>query len=276
MGAAGAHPRFAMRRLPIVSAVLIVALASVPFAFQHGQPSLGVWRSIEFRCNAIEYGLIPYEITHPGAQLTDPYCQAQPESLLHGDEEPAAGGQAHDHPRTDPGIIADAPTWLTPLTATFMHGSLLHLAASVLALLIFGPRLERRLGRSRTLALFVLGAVASSAALILLAPNLPIATIGATGAVAALVGGHVALWPRARLTPFELPAFAVAAGWLLLDAAIADQDAAQPVAGAGGDIAYLTPAAGLIVGLLLGLLVARRSQPTAPEVRPCPTSALQS
>jgi membrane associated rhomboid family serine protease len=262
-----------MRRLPLVSAALAATLIVVYLGFQHGQLTLGVSRTVDFRCNAIEYGFIPYETTHAGTQLTDPYCQPQPESLLHGGEKPGAGEAGHEHPRTDPGIVADAPTWLTPLTATFMHGGLLHLAGSALALLIFGPRLERRIGPLRFLALFLLGALATTGTLIVTAPNLPIATIGATGATATIIGGHLALWHRSPLTPFELPPLAVAAGWVLLQLAVADLDAAQPVAGAGGDVTYVAPA----VGLLLGLLLAARSRPRpTPEVQPCPTSAPQS
>jgi membrane associated rhomboid family serine protease len=147
-----------------------------------------------------------------------------------------------------------------------MHGGLLHLAASLLALLIFGPRLERRLGPARFLGLFLLAGLASAAALIAIAPNLPIATVGATGAVAGVIAAHLAWWPWSRLTPFELPAPVLAAAWVLLQLRASDIDAAQPVAGDGGDIAYLAPVAGLIVGLLLvfsagRLTPARHRQP---------------
>jgi len=240
-------------RLPIVTAALVAALLIGYLGFQGGQLTIGASRTIEFRCNAVEYGLIPYEVTHPGAQLTDPYCQPQPESLMHSGEEPGADAAGHEHPRTDPGIVADAPTWITPLTSTLMHGGLLHLLASVLGLLVFGPRLERRIGHVRFFALFLLSGLVTAAALVLLAPNLPIATIGATGAVAGVIGAHLALVPRARLTMFELPASVLVGAWIALQVAVANLDAAQPVAGAGGDVAYLVPAAGLILGLLLSI-----------------------
>jgi membrane associated rhomboid family serine protease len=241
---------------PIVTAVLATAMLLAYFGFQEGQLTLGTSRAIEFRCNAIEYGLIPYEITHPGAQLTDPYCQPQPEALMHAGEEPAGGDEAHEHPRSDPGIVADAPAWLTPLTSMFMHGGLLQLGFSVLFLLIFGPRLERHLGRRRFLALFALAGLATAAALIGLSPDLPIATLGATGAVAGVMGAHLALLRGARLTWFELPATALLGVAILLQLAVAGADAAQPVAGSGGDVAYLAPATGLIVGLLVSVLLA--------------------
>jgi membrane associated rhomboid family serine protease len=231
--------------------LLAAALVLVYFGFQGGGLQLGASRGIEFRCNAVEYGLIPYEVTHPGRQLTDPYCQSQE----------AAPHDGHDHPRSDPGLVADAPTWLTPVTSTFMHGGLLPLAASVLFLLIFGPRLERRLGAVRFLAVFLLGGLVSSAALVALAPDLPIVTIGSAGAVGGAIGAHLVLLRGTSLTPFELPGPALLGAWVLAQIAVANLDAAQPVAGAGGDVAYLAPAAGLLVGLLAAV------PRLAPEVR---------
>jgi membrane associated rhomboid family serine protease len=249
--------------------VLAAAMVLVYFGFQGGGLTLGASRGIEFRCNAVEYGLIPYEVTHPGHQLTDPYCQPQPESLLHSGET-AAAEEGHDHPRSDAGIVADAPTWLTVATSTFMHGGVLPLAASVLFLVIFGPGLERRLGAARLLAVFLLAGLAAAATLVAVAPDLPIATIGSAGAVTGVIGAHLVLLRGARLTLFELPAPALLGAWILAQVAVANLDAGQPVAGAGGDIAYLAPAGGLIVGLLLAI------PRLAPEVRPCPTSAPRS
>jgi membrane associated rhomboid family serine protease len=247
----GARPPLSMRSSrPIITAFLAAALVVTYFGFQGGAEILGVSRGIEFRCNAVEYGVIPYEVTHPGEQLTDPYCQPQPESVTGAAEE-------DHHPRSDPGIVADAPTWLTPLTATFMHGGLLHLLASVLFLLAFGPPLERRIGSMRFLGLFMLAALMSTAALVAMAPSLPIPTIGAAGAVSGVIGGHLALARRTPLTPLELPAPALFAAWIVVQAAVAQADAAQPVAGAGGDIAYLAAAAGLIVGLLPVMITGR-------------------
>jgi membrane associated rhomboid family serine protease len=229
---------------------LAAALVLVYFGFQGGGLALGPSRGIEFRCNAVEYGLIPYEVTHPGQQLTDPFCQPQP-----GAEE------GRDHARTDPGLVADAPTWLTVGTSMFMHGGLLPLLASVLFLAMFGPALERRLGAARFVAVFLLAGLASSATLVALAPNLPIVTVGAAGAVTGVIGAHLLLLRGSRLTPFEIPAAALLAAWVVAQLAVAKFDAAQPVAGAGGDVAYLAAAGGLVVALLLTI------PQLAPEVR---------
>lgn len=89
--------------------------------------------------------------------------------------------------------------------------------------------------------------------LIALTPDLPITMIGATGGVAGVVGAHAVSWPRSRLTPLELPALGLAATWVLTQVAAAGADASQPVAGAGGDIAYLASLAGLMVGTVLAV-----------------------
>jgi len=242
---------------------LIVATVLVYGLVQHGALGLGVNGDIAFRCHAVEYGFIPYEATHSGAQLTDPYCQPQAEV------EPLPGQQAdegavHDHPRTDPGLIADAPTWLTPLTATFMHGALLHLGAAMLFLWIFGGALERRLGPLRLLGVYLSSGLVAAATLVVLAPDLTIATIGASGAVAGVLAGCARLLPRARVTMFELPMPLVAGVAVAAQAILAHVDAAQPVAGMGGDIAYLAPAGGLAAGALLVSAFAGRSRRRTP------------
>jgi membrane associated rhomboid family serine protease len=251
-------------RLPAPATVVLAAvLVAVYFGFQGGGIGLGPQRGIEFRCNAVEYGLIPYEVTHPGQRLTDPFCQPQS----------AAPDDGHDHPRSDPGIEADAPTWLTVVTSTFMNGGLLPLAAGVVFLAMFGPRLERRLGAARFLAVFLLAGLATSAALVAIAPNLPIVTlIGAAGAVGGVIGANVVLL-RGSLT--------LVGAWVAVQVAVFNLDAAQPVAGEGGDVAYLVPAAGLLVGLLAAIprlapevLSPRRPTPrraarSSPPPRPC-------
>ena len=232
----------------------IALIAATVLAF--GLASAGESR-LALRCHAVEYGLIPYELTHPGAQLTDPWCQPQP-----GADEHAG----HDHPRSDPGLTADAPAWVTPLTAPFVHGGVGALVATLLVLWALAPALERRLGALRVLGLYAAGALASAATLVVLAPEEPIVTVGGSGAVAALVGGCLVACRRARLTSLELPYAAVATAWLATQAWLLAADAAQPVAGLGGDIAYLAPAGGLLAGALLTRLI-------TPKESPCPASA---
>ena len=228
----------------VATAALIAVNVLVYLVFQGGSPTLPAETGIEFRCNAVEYGLIPYEVTHPGEQLSDPYCQAAPEGAGAVHEQ-----HAHDEPRSDPGLVADAPTALTTLTSVLMHGSLLHLGLNMLFLWMFGSRLERSIGPWRLLGLYVVGAVAAIATLIALAPDLPIATIGSSGAVVAVIGACLVRFTRENLTFFALPVGALAGAWIAAQLLIAQLDLAQPVAGDGGDVAYLAQLGGLVTGM---------------------------
>jgi membrane associated rhomboid family serine protease len=231
-----------------VATTALIALGVFAYlVFQGGSPTLSAETGIEFRCNAVEYGLIPYEVTHPGERLSDPYCQATP-------EEP---GAAHHERRSDPGLVADAPTALTIPTSVLMHGSLLHLGLNMLFLWIFGSRLERRIGPWRLLGLYVLGAAATVAALIALAPDLPIATIGSSGAVAAVIGACLVRFPRENLTVFALPVAVLAGAWVAAQLLVAQLDLAQPVAGDGGDVAYLAQLGGLLAGAAVAAWTAK-------------------
>jgi rhomboid family protein len=236
----------------VATATLIAVNVLAFLVFQGGSPTLSAETGIEFRCNAVEYGLIPYEVTHPGEQLSDPYCQAAPEEAGAAHEE-----HAHEEPRSDPGLVADAPTALTIPTSVLMHGSLLHLGLNMLFLWIFGSRLERRIGSWRLLGLYVLGAAATVAALIALAPDLPIATIGSSGAVAAVIGACLVRFPRENLTFFALPVAVLAGAWVAAQLLVAQLDLAQPVAGDGGDVAYLAQLGGLLAGAAVAAWTAK-------------------
>jgi len=228
--------------LPAVAAWLPVVLcAAVYFVFQSGGLSLEIDRSIEFRCNAQEYGLVPAEIAHPGRRSTDVFC----EPGEHAEDD------GHGHERSDARLPADAPAAVTPFTSMVMHGSALHLALTMLVAAALGPALARTLHPLAVPALYLAGGLASAAALVALAPGMGIANVGASGAVAALLGAALRRFPRSSVSFFALPVVLVAllaAGAQVLIAAL---DLGQPVAGAGGQIAYWVPLAGLAAGWLV-------------------------
>lgn len=91
------------------------------------------------------------------------------------------------------------PDWVRLLTSLFMHVAWIHLLANLLFLVIFGLSAERSLGSARFLALFLLGGIFANliGALSLAATYRPI--IGCSGAVSAVVGAYLVLFPRARL-----------------------------------------------------------------------------
>jgi len=144
---------------------------------------------------------------------------------------------------------ADAPAWVTPFTSMVMHGSALHLALTMLVAAALGPPLARALGSAWLVpALYLLGGLVSAVALVAVARDMGIANVGASGAVAALLGAALATLPRASLTFFAIPVLFLAGLAVGAQVVIAVMDLGQPVAGEGGQIAYWVPLAGLVVG----------------------------
>jgi membrane associated rhomboid family serine protease len=241
------------RRFPIVTVAIIVANVLVFFLFQKAKLSLG-GAEID-QLNTVEYGAIPYEITHPGDQ-----CGAVPtvtgEAELVCEGQPGVAGQAPDQP----------PTYLTLFTSMFMHGGLLHILGNMLFLWIFGNNVEDSMGRVKFILFYLAGGIAALLAQTLAGPNAAIPTIGASGAVAAVLGGYILLYPRARVvtlifiiifvTVIELPAMIVLGLWFLLQLFYGAAEFTQPVAGEGG-VAYFAHIGGFIFGLALIRLLAR-------------------
>jgi rhomboid family protein len=220
----------------------VAACIAVYFLLQSGGLTLEHERSIDFRCTTEEYGLVPAEIAHPGRRATDVFC------------EPGEGAEddGHGHERSDARMPADAPAAITPLTSMFMHGSALHLALTMLIAAALAAPLARAFRHPAAVpGLLLLGGLVSAGALVALAPNMGIANVGASGAVAALLGAALARFPRANVTFFAVPLVVLAllaAGGQILIAAL---DLGQPVAGEGGGIAYWVPLAGGAVGWLI-------------------------
>ena len=233
------------RRWPVVTVTLIVVNVLMFFLFQQ---AFGDQRAFEQR--VVEYGAIPYEITHPGRQ-----CEATRGGELLCEGQPGVRGQADPQPST----------WLTLFSSMFMHGGLLHIAGNMLYLWIFGNNVEDSMGRLRFLAFYLLGGLVALAAQTVIGPDAAVPTIGASGAVAAVLGGYILLYPRARVTTLvvliffitfiQLPALLVLGGWFLLQLY---QGLLQPAAGSG--VAYFAHIGGFVFGLLLIKAFANRAK----------------
>ena len=151
------------------------------------------------------------------------------------------------------------PAWVTLFTAMFMHGGILHLAGDVLFLWIFGINVEDSMSRVRFVAFYLLGGLCASGLLIALDPGSTAPAIGASGAIAAVVGGYVVLHPRARVvtvvfalfssTLIEVPVWLLVGLWFVMQAAFAATSAAHPAGGSGG-VAYFGQVGGFAFGLL--------------------------
>ena len=242
-------------RFPVVTVALIVLNVAMYFFFQHGGLSLGEPTGADYRQNVVEYGAIPYEITHPGEQCTQP------------------GGGPDACTDKDEGLAA---TWITLFTSMFMHGGLLHLAGNMLFLWIFGNNIEDAMGRLKFAAFYLLGGLVAAFGQTLIDTSSTIPSIGASGAVAAVLGGYALLYPRARvvtlviiiifITIIELPALLVLGLWFLFQL----YDASQPIGGEGGGIAYFAHIGGFLFGLAMIKLFANRENPNYGSYNPRP------
>jgi rhomboid family protein len=246
------------RSFPIFTVLLIVINVVIYFGVEQGGLGLGS----KGNERVLEYGAIPYEVTHPGKQCFQPTPQAlacgrEGEPVLTPDGVPV-GRIPTDQP----------PTWLTLISSMFLHGSLLHLAGNMLFLWIFGNNIEDSMSKWRFPIFYVLGGAAALAAQILVAPNAHVPTVGASGAIAAVLGGYAILYPRARVvtliliifffTIVELPALLVLGLWFLLQLLYGAAQVAQPLGDAGGGVAYFAHIGGFAFGLLLIKLFANR------------------
>ncbi|MBE2211169.1 MAG: rhomboid family intramembrane serine protease [Xanthomonadaceae bacterium] len=166
---------------------------------------------------------------------------------------------------SDPGSLSDPWRWARLFTALFLHGDWAHLLGNLVFLMIFGFPAERLLGSLRFLVVFLLGgAVANFAASVSVADNQVV--IGASGAVSAVIGAWLALFPKARLgvvLPLGLflefvraPAMLLIGLWIVLQVLFAY------IGPAYGQVAWVAHVAGFGAGGLLALLsrgaIARR------------------
>ncbi|MBD8524302.1 rhomboid family intramembrane serine protease [Pseudomarimonas arenosa] len=152
--------------------------------------------------------------------------------------------------------------WATLFSTLFIHADWLHLVGNLLFLLIFGLPAERGLGGLRLLLLFLFAGAAANAAAVLLVDVPRAVIIGSSGAVSALVGAYLALFPRARLgfvLPLGMflefvrtPAPVMIGAWAILQVVF------SVVGPSFGAVAWSAHVAGFIIGFLYGL-VARSS-----------------
>jgi membrane associated rhomboid family serine protease len=111
-------------------------------------------------------------------------------------------------------------------TSMFMHAGLAHIGGNMLYLWIFGDNVEDALGRIPYILFYLFGGIVASAAHILTNPNSPIPTVGASGAIAAVLGAYLVLYPQSRITTLltlgffirltALPAVVVLGLWFVL------------------------------------------------------------
>ena len=98
-----------------------------------------------------------------------------------------------------PAQIISGHHWITIVTAMFMHGSWSHIIGNMIFLWAFGPEIEDAMGRSRYLLFYLAGGLVAMLAQILADPHSTVPNLGASGAIAAVMGGFIVTYPRDRI-----------------------------------------------------------------------------
>lgn len=215
-------------RFPAVMLLILLANVAV-FVYQSGLPEAELERFI------YRYAMIPYEISR-------------------GVDVPPAAG---------PGLI-----YLTVFTSMFMHANWLHLGSNMLYLFIFGDNVEDRLGHVRFALFYLVSGLAAALTQVAFIPDARVPNVGASGAIAGVLGAYFVLFPRATvrvllflgpfLTTTRVASVIVILFWAITQvlSGIADL-AASPLRSSGG-VAYWAHVGGFVAGLLLARVFASR------------------
>jgi membrane associated rhomboid family serine protease len=250
-------------RFPVVTVILIAANFIVYLlSIRHGGSVIGGPDVHE----VVKYGAIPFQLTHPGKYCgvaTIPQFSVATQAVV-------CQGQ--------PGVVGTPPShlqaWETVFTSMFMHGSILHIAGNMLFLWIFGNNIEDAMGPIKFIGFYLVGGVAALALQVAIGPNSTAPTIGASGAIAAVLGGYIVLYPHARVltlvfiflffTVIELPAAVMLGIWFAEQALFGAANLTNPTGGGGG-VAYFAHVGGFAFGLLAVRVLATNRKAIPPR-----------
>ncbi len=230
------------RRTPVITYALILACVGTYLFAQ--SPVAGTAEDIRF---TYEYAAIPCELT-----TGQPLSEVEIGATLAGEVDACGvGGEA------SPEVFPAKDVFLASIVSMFLHGGLLHLGGNMLFLYVFGNNIEDHLGRIRYLLFYLLAGVVATAGHVAIQLDSTIPVVGASGAVAGVMGAYLVWFPKAPVLsligifPVPLPAFLVLGFWFM------SQFAIDPSQG----IAWMAHVAGFIFGVVVGLAV--RESPVA-------------
>jgi membrane associated rhomboid family serine protease len=256
------HDENPLRRTPWVTylliAVNVVALLLTPIAQDSATGASGGAQVCRQEAFLDHYAAIPRELVHDR-----PLNQV-------------ATGQPGPVPGT---CVAQSPPpyeknpVLSVLTAMFLHAGWLHLLGNMLFLLIFGNNIEDRLRKLPFLLFYLVAGYVAAYGFAFANSGSVQPLVGASGAIAGVLGAYLAVFPRARVwslvpflffIPLRIPAWLVLGSWFALQWVYS---AGYGASGAG-DVAYLAHVLGFLFGFLVGLAVRAFSPPTVYPERP--------
>lgn len=238
--------------VPILIAINVGVFFFVQPTLRHAAGQRADEAQIEFFvCKAA----IPQEVMH-GKRLADtPAATLDQEGRVFGEFE----GQRCPH----------KSVWLSILSSMFFHGGFLHIAGNMLFLFIFGNNVEDRLGRGRFAVFYFLCGLAATFAQSVVSPSSVVPMIGASGAIAGVLGAYILMFPRARvrtliffffITVIDIPAVVLLGLWFVMQVF---QGVGSVAGRAGGGVAYMAHVGGFVAGMAL-LKLFRPARPESP------------
>jgi len=145
----------------------------------------------------------------------------------------------------------------TLFTSMFLHGDFWHLAFNMLFLWIFADNIEAVIGSRRFILFYIIGGLAAHAAHIYFNPGSTVPTVGASGAIAAVMGAYMVMFPRSRVRvlfivfPIQVPAFLFLGFWAW-GQWVSGQQSLEVINNGGGGVAYWAHIGGFVYGVLAG------------------------
>lgn len=168
-------------RFPIVNYVLI-GVTALAFCAQLAEPEGSQESLVE------QFGMIPARVMDPSAEIE--VTALEPRWTIFGPQLVPIQRRAAESP---------IPPWLTLLTCIFLHGGWMHFLGNMWFLHVFGDNVEDRLGRPGYLAFYLFMGTTASGAHLLSGPGSTVPTIGASGAIAGVMGAYMLLYPHSRV-----------------------------------------------------------------------------
>jgi membrane associated rhomboid family serine protease len=243
------------RTVPFVNYGLIAVCAMV-FLVQLALDQSGQDRIAE------QFGMIPRRVLHPGEPVSVQAQFREPNGRI----------------VTDTYTMAESPIppWLTLFTCIFLHGGWMHVIGNLWVLYIFGDNVEDRLGHVGYLIFYLAAGVAASAAHLAFNMDSPIPTVGASGAIAGVMGAYMLLYPHAQvlsLVPIVvimqivvLPAPVFLGIWFVLQLI----QGALAASGATTGVAWWAHIGGFVLGFAVAAILRAlgRTSPPVTQRRP--------
>jgi len=168
------------------------------------------------------------------------------------------------------GLVPAAFSWVAVFTSMFLHGGLFHVAGNMLYLWIFGDNVEDRMGHGRFLVFYLLCGIAAALAQTITAPDSVVPMVGASGAIAGVMGAYFVLYPKSRIVTLvpllfffqiiEVPAIFFLGIWFVMQFLSGVGSIVTTAAGGqGGGVAFWAHVAGFVAGIS-GVIVFRRPE----------------